>query len=258
MEFQHWPPCPPGSPLLAQPLAGVAVPIPAEERGSLQRAPARGTERSPAAHSEAAGQGPGGSQRTAAARSQSCSPGAPQSCPCHQWVPRGRGLPVPPPLSTAPSLSPGSAAAWSLQLHWHPRAVRTEGKWRGSAPARAPMEHLSSATTRHISPPLGLTIPQAESVGNAGGVGGMRLQMEGQPLENPCQLLLPPSWCCPAVGGHYWPRGYPTMGQATREKARRGPELSQQTVVAPRSPAAMLGLGILSVSTHSRNSVRTQ
>lgn len=99
-------------------------------------------------------------------------------------------------------------------------------------------------------------LPQSEW-GECWQGGGLRLQMEGQLLENPCQLLLLPSWCCPTVGGHHWLRGCPTMNQATREKARRGSELSQQTG-DPRSPAAMLGLGILPVSTHSRNSVRTK
>lgn len=186
MEFQHWP-CPPGSPLLAQPLAGVAVPSPgfaaaatAKHRGPSTEGPC--PRHGPAAQrGDRTGTSPGW-QRDTAARSRSWAPPCRTKLSLSPVCPHGaEGSPGPPLLRLQCRLSLESPAAPAP-----PIGCKYGGRWKVSAALGAPGEHPPSATTRRIPPPPGLMLPQSDQRRECWQGGSLRLQMEGQLLENRC------------------------------------------------------------------------
>lgn len=242
-NFNTGRPCPPGSPRLAQPLAGVAVPSP----GFAATATAAGRGHGgPSAEGPCAHWGQGRDQARFAAWS-SCPPtelripvpGAPQSSPCREWVPWGQGLPSAAHAQHCTVARFGDSSCTGT----HERAgADGEGKWGVSAAVGALTEHLPSATTRHIPPPLGLTVPPADAWGMLAGWrheaadGGAA---PGRPLPAATVTILVLS-CCE---GTPLARGLPHHGPGYRREGEKGARAFSADCGDPEEPCSHAGTG---------------
>lgn len=155
------------------------------------------------------------------------------------------------------------------------KQVPTEGKWRVPAKVGAPsqQQHLPSAPTGHIPPPLALVAPQTDRsrVGDASGAEVCGHGWRGSCRQTPtrCSRHHPGAILLQGHGrGTLLAWGLPQhgllqpLGQATaRGEAGRGPgaeafpAASSDPTGAQPVGGAMLGLGFLSVFTHCINSL---
>lgn len=241
MEFQHWPPVP----------SRVPPSCTTSRRGCCSQprlcshsnrcgARARGSQRRGSLRTLGTGQGPGQVRSMEQLPThRAAHPGAPQSSPCREWVPWGQGLPSAAHAQHCTVARFGDSSCTGT----HERAgADGEGKWRVSAAVGALTEHLPSATTRHIPPPLGLTVPPADAWGMLAGWrheaadGGAA---PGRPLPAATVTILVLS-CCE---GTPLARGLPHHGPGYRREGEKGARAFSADCGEPEEPCSHAGTG---------------